>query len=318
MKFYPLTCTPISKDRIWGGTKLKEVLNKPFQSGKIGESWEISTVENDVSIISNGIFKGMDLQALVEKYPKELLGEAAYTKYGHHFPLLFKYIDAKTDLSIQVHPNDALAQKRHQCLGKTEMWYVMQADKGARIVLGFKKNTTVADFQQSVDNKKVLDLMEEIPVSKGDVFYLEPGTVHAIGGGIVLAEIQQTSDVTYRVYDWDRVDDNGNPRALHLDLALDAINFTKSAAKRTYDTKVNQSNVVVDSAYFKTNFVALSGVMNYQKKNSFTVFMCTEGQFTVHLDDKEYEYQQGETVLMPAAIKSFEIKGEATLLEISV
>lgn len=318
MKFYPLTFEPILKDRIWGGTKLQEVLHKNIKSIAVGESWEISTVENDVSVISDGILKGTNLQSLVEKYPIEILGDAVYERVGTQFPLLFKYLDAESDLSIQVHPNDALAKKRHNSLGKTEMWYVMQADEGARIIVGFKKNTTIEEFNTALSNKKVLDLMEEIPVKEGDVFYLETGTIHAIGAGIVLAEIQQTSDVTYRVYDWDRVDAKGNSRELHLDLATEAMSFNKIDTQRKYHKEINKSNIVVDSEYFKTNYVSLKGKMKFDLKDSFIVFMCTNGQFEIHFNNEVYSYEKGETVLIPACLKSIEVNGEATLLEISL
>jgi mannose-6-phosphate isomerase len=233
MKFYPLQFQPILKDRIWGGTKLKTYLNKSITTEITGESWEISTVENDVSVIANGFFKGKSLNELINESPEAVLGTKVYKQFGKQFPLLFKYLDAREDLSIQVHPNDALAKKRHNSFGKTEMWYVMQADDDARLIVGFKEKSSPEEYLKSLENKTIIDILDAKKVKKGDVFFLETGTVHAIGAGTVIAEIQQTSDITYRLYDFDRVDANGTTRELHVDLALDAINYNVVDAQKT-------------------------------------------------------------------------------------
>ncbi|HEX8269433.1 MAG TPA: type I phosphomannose isomerase catalytic subunit [Flavobacterium sp.] len=321
MKFdaYPLQFEPILKDRIWGGTKLKSLLNKSNSSNTTGESWELSTVSDAVSVVSNGTLAGIPFTSVISQFPHELLGEKVYKRFGEEFPLLFKFIDATEDLSIQVHPNDELAKKRHNSFGKTEMWYIMHADENARIVVGFKKDSSAEEYLQHLKDKTLMHILEQIPVKAGDVFLLETGTVHAIGGGIVLAEIQQTSDITYRLYDFDRVDANGNERELHVEQALDAIDYNESDAQKLYGQIPNQSNLMVDCEYFTTNFLPLDGTVSVQKDgSSFTVYMCVEGNFFLRRDDKEYTYQKGDTIFIPAALKEFSISGDASILEIYI
>ena len=319
MKFYPLTFTPILKDRIWGGTKLKSYLNKSIVSETTGESWEISTVPGDISVVASGVFEGKNINEIIDLHPTEILGKSVIARFGKQFPLLFKFIDAKEDLSIQLHPNDELAKQRHNSFGKTEMWYVMQADETARLVVGFKNDSNPKEYLEKLADKKLISLLEEYPVKKGDVFFLETGTIHAIGAGVVLAEIQQTSDITYRIYDWDRVDANGNGRELHTELALDAINYNTTHSKIEYSELPNQSTKVVDCAYFKTNIIALQDRFIWKKsKDAFTVFMCTNGQFELVLNGEIMRYQMGDTILIPAIIDHLTLKGKATVLEISI
>lgn len=319
MKFYPLTFTPILKDRIWGGTKLKTYLNKPIVSETTGESWEISTVPGDISVVSNGVLKEKNINEIIDLYPEEILGKSVITRFGKQFPLLFKFIDAKEDLSIQLHPNDALAKERHNSFGKTEMWYVMQADESARLVVGFKKDSNQQEYLTHLENKNLIDLLNEYPVSKGDVFFLETGTIHAIGAGVVVAEIQQTSDVTYRIYDWDRVDANGNRRELHTELALDAINYRTTPSKVDYKEEANKSVKVVDCPYFVTNIIALQETYIWKRtKQAFTVFMCTNGQFEMIVNGEILRFRMGDTILIPACIENLTLRGKATLLEISI
>ena len=319
MLFYPLLFEPIFKERIWGGTKLKEVLNKSFDGLQIGESWELSTVENDISVVANGAFKGLNLNQLIDKYPAEILGVNSIQNFGHNFPLLFKFLDAKEDLSIQVHPNDKLAKERHNSFGKTEMWYVMQADDNARLVVGFKNKINKKDYLEHIENKTLDTILNETSVKKGDAFFLETGTVHAIGAGILIAEIQQTSDITYRLYDWDRVDANGVGRELHTDLALDAINFETTNTKLNYEAAKNKSVTIVECPFFKTNILQISEKYNWKKtKESFTVLMCTEGSFSLNMLHFKGTFKKGDTLLIPATIASFEIIGETSLLEISI
>ena len=319
MLFYPLLFKPIFKERIWGGTKLKEVLNKSFDGSQIGESWELTTVENDISVVANGAFKGLNLNQLIEKYPTEVLGIKSIQYFGNNFPLLFKFIDAKEDLSIQVHPDDVLAKERHNSFGKTEMWYVMQADDNARLVVGFKDKTNKKEYQEHLENKTLVAVLNETPVKAGDAFFLETGTVHAIGAGVLIAEIQQTSDITYRLYDWDRIDANGVGRELHTDLALDAINFEPTTTKLDYEVVKNKSVNLVECPFFNTNILQISEKYNWKKtKESFTVLMCTEGSFTINMLHFKAEFKKGDTILIPAIIDSFEIIGEAFLLEITI
>ncbi len=319
MQFYPLQFVPILKERIWGGEKLKNVLGKPIISSITGESWELSAVTGDVSIVANGIWEGKSLTTLLENFPEEILGTGVYKKFGLQFPLLFKYLDAREDLSIQVHPNDTLAQARHQSFGKTEMWYIMQADESAKIIVGFKHKSNAAEYVSNLKEKSLLSILDQKKVSAGDVFFLETGTVHAIGAGMVVAEIQQTSDITYRIYDFDRVDASGNTRELHVDLALDAINYNTVDTQKEYSKKVNMLNEVVHCPYFTTNFIPLDGVLPVNKTNeSFTVYMCVDGSFNLKLNEKVYQYQKGDTVLIPAQVSTFEISGKASILEIYI
>lgn len=318
-KLYPLQFEPILKDRIWGGEKLKTVLNKPITSKITGESWELSTVEGDVSIVVSGSLKGKTLIDIIEELPNEILGTRVYKRFGKQFPLLFKYLDAREDLSIQVHPNDKLAKERHNSFGKTEMWYIMQADADARIIVGFKENSSKEEYLENLNNNSLVSILDDVKVKQGDVFFLETGTVHAIGAGLVVAEIQQTSDITYRLYDFDRVDAQGNKRELHVDLALDAINYNKVDTYKKYDKELKKSNRVVDCPYFTTNFVPLDGQVEVNKNGeTFTVYMCIEGVFDIEYNGDRLTYRKGDTVLIPAAMKEFILNGKASILEIYI
>lgn len=319
MKLYPLQFEPILKERIWGGTKLKTYLNKPITSNSTGESWEISTVENDVSVVSNGVYKGKSLNDLINEFPEAILGTTVYAKFGKQFPLLFKYIDACEDLSIQVHPNDKLAKERHNSFGKTEMWYVMQADENARLILGFKEKSSAEEYVQNLKNKTLLTILDTKTVKQGEVYFLETGTVHAIGAGTLIAEIQQNSDITYRLYDFDRVDANGNLRDLHIDLALEAINYETVEAQKDYLKKENVSNSLVDCRFFTTNIIPLNGEVKVNKsQNSFTVYMCVDGSFEMTINKETFQYCKGDTLLIPASLTDFQFNGQASILEIYI
>ncbi|KAF2333078.1 type I phosphomannose isomerase catalytic subunit [Flavobacterium daemonense] len=318
-QLYPLQFEPILKERIWGGEKLKTVLNKPITSKITGESWELSTVEGDVSVVSNGGLKGKSLTELIDETPHEILGTKVHERFGKQFPLLFKYLDAREDLSIQVHPNDKLAKERHNSFGKTEMWYVMQADADSRIIVGFKENSSKEEYLKHLHDNTLVSILDDVKAKPGDVFFLETGTVHAIGAGLVVAEIQQTSDITYRLYDFDRVDANGNKRELHVDLALDAINYNKVDTQKKYETKSNVSNTVVDCPYFTTNFIPLEDKIEVSKSGeTFTVYMCIEGSFEIEYNGFKHTYIKGDTVLVPAAINAFILSGKASILEIYI
>lgn len=316
---YPLQFEPILKDRIWGGEKLKTILNKPITSKITGESWELSTVEGDISVVANGVLKGKSLMELIDETPNEILGTEVYKRFGKQFPLLFKYLDAREDLSIQVHPNDKLAKERHNSFGKTEMWFVTQADADARIIVGFKENSSKEEYLKHLHDNTLVSILDDVKAKPGDVFFLETGTVHAIGAGLVVAEIQQTSDITYRLYDFDRVDAQGNKRELHVDLALDAINYNKVETQKKYESKANTSNVVVDCPYFTTNYIPLESKVEVKKSGaSFTVYMCIEGSFEIEYDGFKNTYIKGDTILVPAEINAFILNGKASILEIYI
>ena len=321
MDLYPLKFSPILKDKIWGGNKLKNILNKPSQSNHVGESWEISDVDNDISMVNNGSLKGKTLRDLLELYTSDLVGDKNYELFGNKFPLLIKFIDAKEDLSIQLHPNNELAAKRHNSFGKTEMWYVMQADKEAKLIVGFNKKMTPELYLQHLNDHTLPDILNMHEVKEGDTFFIEVGRVHAIGAGVMLAEIQQTSDITYRVYDWDRVDDQGNPRELHNDLAIDAIDFEmENDYKVNYDRTSNQSNIMVDCPYFTTNYIEVDQILNKSNTfDSFIIYICVAGDAEITAGHTKVALSTGETVLLPAELRSYQItSNSARLLEVYV
>lgn len=317
---YPIKFKPILKERLWGGTKLKTLFNKPIETDITGESWEVSAVKGDISVVANGDFSGKTLQELIDLYPNELLGKHVYEKFGADFPILIKFIDAREDLSIQVHPNDELAKKRHDSFGKTEMWYVMQADEGAELIVGFNKSVTKEEYQQHLNNGTLTDIMNYEKVHEGDTFFINTGKVHAIGGGIIIAEIQQTSDITYRVYDFNRRDKNGNLRELHTEQALDAIDYQKKDDfKVNYPKTENATNAMVNCPYFITNYLKLT--QNFEKEigseDSFHIYMCVKGSGVVSDGNCEVFVNQGETVLFPASCEKLCVKTSAMeLLEV--
>ncbi|GAA0741250.1 MULTISPECIES: type I phosphomannose isomerase catalytic subunit [Flavobacteriaceae] len=318
---YPIKFTPILKDKIWGGQKLKTLLNKTSDLPNIGESWEISDVEGDTSVVANGALKGQTLKQIQETYKEDLIGLQNYRVFGNKFPLLIKFIDAKQDLSIQLHPNDELAAKRHNSFGKTEMWYVMQADEGSNLIVGFNQKMDAETYLSHLENKTLTEILNFDKVKVGDTYFIEVGRVHAIGAGVVVAEIQQTSDITYRVYDWDRVDDEGNERELHNDLAIDAIDFEMEDNFRvSYEKAKNQSNKMVSCPYFTTSYLDVDSTLKKENNHdSFLIYMCVEGEAQITTDSGTETIKKGETILLPAAVKNYEITSEnAKLLEVYV
>jgi len=321
---YPIKFKPILQEKIWGGTKLKKYLNKSSDKENIGESWEISDVKNYVSVVANGTYKGINLQELVQKFKIDLLGKRVFDEFGNNFPLLIKFIDAKQALSIQLHPNDILAKKRHNSFGKTEMWYVMQADTAANLIVGFKKDCNQHTYLEHLNNHKLIDLLNIEKVKSGDVFFIPTGRIHAIGAGVLLAEIQQTSDITYRIYDWDRVDDQGNSRTLHTDLALAAIDYKASKSYKTnYPSTLNKTNKVISCPYFTTNVIPLKGKItkDYSQLDSFVIYMCTAGSVTLKYADNQIENLKiGESILLPNCLNKLTITANdnANLLEVFI
>ena len=318
---HPLKFQPILKEKIWGGEKLIEQFNKRSDSVQLGESWEVSTVPSNISIVANGSLKGHNLQDILETYKADLLGDKNYKRFGNDFPLLIKFIDAKKDLSIQLHPDDDLAKKRHNSFGKTEMWYVMQADKDANLIVGFNQPMDKQTYLKHLKEKTLTEILNFDKVNEGDTYFIEAGRVHAIGAGVLLAEIQQTSDVTYRVYDWDRVDADGNERELHNDIAIDAFKFDMEDDFRVdYSKEKNTPNNMVNCPFFTTNFLDLdSEIEKTNTKDSFLIYMCVDGEFTISTKDTTDKVSKGETIMVPAAIKNFKlITKSAKLLEVYV
>jgi len=321
-KLYPLKFKPILKDKIWGGPKLRDVLGKNA-SDKAGESWEISGVEGDISVAENGFLAGNSLQELTEIYMGDLLGDSIYERFGVEFPLLIKFIDAADFLSVQVHPDDALAKERHNSYGKTEMWYIVESEKG-QLIAGFNQELEKEKYQQHANGGSLKEILNYEAVAPGDIYYMPAGRVHAIGAGVLLAEIQQTSDVTYRIYDWDRTDDQGKSRELHTDLALDAIDFSFHKQYKTpYQALKNSTVNAVDSPYFTTSVIHLDQPVekDFNMIDSFVIYMCMEGTAGITYGKGEIEtINKGECILIPAELKSLAlIPTEAsTLLEVYI
>jgi mannose-6-phosphate isomerase len=322
---YPLKFTPIYKDKIWGGNKIKSILNKDFGNlPNCGESWEISGVDGNVSVVSNGYLAGNSLEELIEVYMSDLVGEKSFETYGNEFPLLIKFIDANDDLSIQVHPDDVMAKERHSAYGKTEMWYVVQSDKGSKLQSGFNQAVDEDKYLFKLEHNELTDILNFEEVTEGDVFFIPAGRVHAIGKGILLAEIQQTSDITYRIYDYDRRDNQGNPRELHTDLALGAIDYTLYPEYKTkYATDVNNSVELVKCSYFTTNVLEIKQVVEkeYNQLDSFVIYICLDGELEIKTDSGNETLQKGETVLIPASIENVQLTPKTTsakLLEVYI
>ncbi len=319
---YPLKFTPILKEMIWGGSKIPETLKMSIDSEtKIGENYALSGLEKDLSVVSNGDLKGKNLVELIDQYKDQIIGEKIYSQFGSKFPLLLKYIDANDDLSIQVHPNDELAKVKHNSFGKTEMWYVISAEENAGLISGFSKKTSAEEFEELHKNKQIMSLMQKHDTNKGDAFFIPAGKVHSIGKGNLIAEIQQTSDITYRIYDFDRVDKFGKPRELHHELAMDSMNFSDDdSGKVDYSPITNQSVNVAECQYFTTNFIDVNGEIskNYTSIDSFVILMNVSGECTIKSGDFTTSLNMMETALIPACLNEISITGNAELLEVYI
>lgn len=321
MTLYPLKFSPVFCYRIWGGEKLKTELNKKYEEESIGESWEISDVDQFETVVSEGNLKGTTLKDLIKKFKGDFVGEAVYQQFGNDFPLLIKFIDAKTPLSIQVHPDDTLAKKRHNSFGKNEMWVVMDSDEDSELIVGFNEELSKESYSKHIDESTVTNVLNTEKVKKGDVFYIPAGRVHAIGSGVLLAEIQQTSNVTYRIYDYNRIDpQTKEPRDLHTELALDAINFELfDQYKTNYNFEVNQTNHLVHSPYFKTDILKIKErlIRDYSLYDSFVIYICLDGLAKLITENGMYTLQKGETILLPATIKNLIIESsDAEIIEV--
>ncbi len=319
---YPIKFEPILKEKIWGGNKLKNVLCKKTTQNNIGESWEIADVDEDVSIVANGTARGKTLRELINQYQNQLLGIKNFENFGEKFPLLIKFIDADKDLSIQVHPDDEVAKKRHNSFGKTEMWYVMQADKNANLIVGFEEQVSKEEYIENLLNNSLENILHYEDVKAGDSFFINAGKVHAIGAGVMLAEIQQTSDITYRLYDWNRKDANGNSRELHTEEALDVIAFeNEKDYKKPYQKVANNSSNIAECPYFTTNFVVVNDIFNkdYENLDSFVIYLCTKGEGIITVNGHHETIKEGETVLLPAMVDEVTINSDyCELLEVFI
>ncbi|MCX6268725.1 MAG: mannose-6-phosphate isomerase [Bacteroidetes bacterium] len=308
---YPLKFKPIFKEKIWGGQKIKTSLNLDFSPlPNCGEAWALSGVSGSQTVVANGFLEGNDLNEILEIYMDELVGERVYEKYPAEFPILIKFIDANDWLSIQVHPDDALAARRNLGGGKTEMWYILDADPDAELISGFNRTMNHATYLEYFGQNRLKEILNFEKVQKGDSFFIPSGRVHALGPGILLAEIQQTSDTTYRIYDWDRVDADGKPRELHTDLALEAIDFSPVDSYRTnYKTVVNKPATLADCPYFTTNLLDISRETgkDYSSLDSFVIYICVEGEAEIRTGDEIVSLTTGEVILIPAVIEQVSI-----------
>ena len=313
---------PILKSTIWGGEKI--VPYKQIASGQtqVGESWELSGVKGNESVVAGGPEAGTTLPGLIARHGAALLGKANFERFGEEFPLLIKFIDARQDLSIQVHPDDRLAWERHKSKGKTEMWYVVDADKGARLRSGFAKQVTPAQYEASVEDNTITDILAEYEIHPGDLFFLPAGRVHSIGAGAFIAEIQQTSDITYRIYDFNRKDANGKTRELHTDLAREAINYEVLDDYRTkYEPLKDEPVELVACPYFTTSLYDMTEEIScdYSELDSFVIFICMEGACVMKDNEgNELTVNAGESILLPATTQDVTITpvgGNVKLLE---
>ncbi|VAW21836.1 Mannose-6-phosphate isomerase [hydrothermal vent metagenome] len=309
---YPLKFKPFYLDKIWGGEKIKTILNKDFgEIPNCGESWEISGYDGYISVVTNGFLAGNNIEELIEVYMGDLVGEKIYDKFGLQFPLLVKFIDAHQDLSIQVHPGNEMAKQRHSAYGKTEMWYVIDADEGSELISGFNREMDKKKYLERLENGTLDSILNYEQVKPGDAFFIPAGRVHAIGKGILLTEIQQTSDVTYRIYDFGRKDANGNVRELHTDLALDAIDFKYYGKYKTeYSVQPNASSEIITCPYFTTNIIQFDKEIEkeYVELDSFIIYICLEGEFLIQYDNGSELVKKGEIVLIPASFNSIFLK----------
>lgn len=319
---YPLKFKPIFKEKIWGGNKIKTVLELDYGDlPNCGEVWVISGVEGNKSVVENGFLKDNELNELVEVYMGDFVGEKIFDRFGNEFPLLIKFIDANDWLSVQVHPDDALAASRKVGMGKTEMWYTLGADENTQLISGFNREMNKETYLEQINNGALKDILNYEGVKKDDVFFMPAGRVHAIGPGMLLAEIQQTSDTTYRIYDWDRLDDNGNPRELHTDEALDAIDFKKHDSYRTqYNTEINSTNEIINCDKFITNIVTFNKPISkdIEALDSFIIYMGIEGSTILVWDNGEIKINIGEAIIVPASMSQIDLipKTKSKLLEV--
>lgn len=312
MPLSPLLFEPNLHTVVWGGHQLRPYKGLEPTDEPIGESWEVSAVPSSTSIISNGEWKGRDLNAVIAEHPDEILGKAVNEKFGGKLPLLVKFIDAERDLSIQVHPNDEMARREHGKMGKSEMWYIIKAEEGSHLYAGFKEEITPYEYQHRVADGTITDVLADHPVKAGDVFYLPAGRVHAICGGIMLAEVQQSSDVTYRIYDYNRPGMDGKPRELHTELAAKALDYHVEKNYRTeYADTDNRAVQIIDTPYFDVRVMELSQPFhrNLIKYDSFVISMCIQGdcQLRVRSTGEEILLREGHSTLIPAAIADYDV-----------
>lgn len=319
---YPLKFSPIVKEVIWGGGRLAAE-GKRIPKGKnpqsIGESWELSGVEGDESVVAEGALADNTLSELIEVYMGELVGDGVYEKYGLEFPVLLKFIDSRDKLSVQVHPSDEFAEQMHSSRGKTEMWYIVDAEPGGSIYLDFSRTITEEEYDAAVEEGDLDKYLRKVEVQRGETYFVPAGTVHAIGAGVVIAEIQETSNITYRIHDWGRLDKNGHPRELHTALAAEVVNLTpREDLNVTKEPVRNGSVTLVECEHFVTNLVEVDGAveLDYAPLDSFVAYMCVGGSVEVKALGERVGLKAFETVLLPAEATDVVLTGAGRLLEV--
>lgn len=320
-KLYPLKFIPVFKQKIWGGENIKNISNHSNSLLNVGESWDVSAFTDSQSIVINGPLAGSSLPELVTKYGASLLGDYVVKEYGCDFPLLVKLIDATDKLSIQVHPDDELAQKLHQMRGKSEMWYVLNAEDNAYIIAGWKAPLSKNVYLDKLKDNDVESIVQKHYVHRGDVFFIPAGTVHAIGKGCLILEIQQSSDITYRIFDYNRLGVDGKPRELHTDFALMAFDFDNWKIDKI-NYAFNEINIakLVNDSHFCVNIVEVRDTCDFiNKKNGFSIISCVEGNLVVHsMDNDDVLLNWGETALVPAEISICQISGKGKFLQVAL
>jgi len=325
MNLYPLKFIPIPKEKIWGGNRLNSILNKDFNpSEKTGESWEISGLEGDLSVVKNGFLEGNDLEELIEIYMGELVGDKVYDQFGIEFPLLIKFLDASETLSVQVHPDNELALEKHKAYGKTEMWYIIEAEKNSELLLGFNQSMNKNLFLDHLQQKTLPEIINREKAEAGTCYLIPAGRIHAIGKGVLLAEIQQTSDINYRIFDWERRNKEGLSRELHLDLAKEALDYNYEKKHKTdFVQELNKTSELVKCPFFTTNIIEFDKAQekDYFQLDSFVIYICLDGGFNIDIEGEEsVSVTKGETVLIPANLKNLILspKRNAKLLEVYI
>lgn len=316
----PIKFAPYYKTVLWGGNRIASYKRQNLKLKDIGESWEISGLEGRESVVESGEYKGLNLRQLIDMFKSDLVGKHIYEKYGNDFPLLVKIIDAHATLSLQVHPGDKLAKARHNCLGKTEMWYVIDAESDAKIYSGLKHDISVDDYERMIADDSIMDVVACHDSHPGDLFFLPAGCIHAIGAGNLLVEIHESSDITYRLSDFGRLDSNGNPRELHTELAKDAINYKAGNSDATdYDREKRGETELLSCKYFKTGRVICDGNITLDcNEDSFMIVMCVDGSASLNCSNgTTAKISRGSTLLIPAVVDSLEIVGNATLLTVT-
>ncbi|MFQ3579080.1 MAG: type I phosphomannose isomerase catalytic subunit [Bacteroidales bacterium] len=312
-QLYPLRFKPIYKTKVWGGHKFRDILNRTDAPTQYcGESWEISSVPNNLSMVTNGTLKGNSLSELIEVYMDELVGEEVYKTFGTTFPLLIKFLDIMDLLSVQVHPDDETAQFRHQSYGKNELWHIVDAEPDAKILIGFNKNIDRDIFIEYATTGRLDEILNIETVKQGEWYFIPAGRIHAATRGLFVLEIQQTSDITYRIFDWNRTDIDGNSRELHIDLALDVLDYNAYNSYKTIPEKIDEiSKRILSNKYFTIQTISTKTTItrDYSKLDSFVVYICLEGEGDILWNNNNKEHvKKGDTLLIPACIDYISIQ----------